>query len=181
MVADSRTAEFNREYDALMRRFLTLLSFAAYLIAEILATEALATLIGWPGVLLLAAVTFVAGMVVMRRAGSAAFTALRRASTVPATTAAPAAREASVSVGDAGLLFLGGLLLVLPGVLADLAGVLLVVRPTRVLIRGALAVRAARWFGVNGFATTEYSTNQFAPGTGDVIEGEVIDRSDEGP
>ncbi len=147
-----------------MRKFVVLASLAAYLVAEIVATSWVASLIGWSGVLILAAVTFVLGMWAMRRAGTAAFTALRTASGVPASLNS----EVPIAVGDAGLHFLGGLILVLPGVLADVVGAILVFGPTRVLVRGAVAIRVVRWLGSNSRTSR-----------GDVIEGEVIDRCDD--
>ncbi len=147
-----------------MRRFVVLASLAAYLVAEIVATSWMASLIGWSGVLILAAVTFVIGMWAMRRAGTTAFTALRTASDTPASLSS----EVPIAVGDAGMQFLGGLILVLPGVLADLVGAILVFGPTRVLVRGAVAIRVVRWIGVNSRMSR-----------GDVIEGEVIDRSED--
>lgn len=160
MVQDSWT----HERPVLMRKFVVLASLAGYLVAEIVATTWVASLIGWSGVLILAAVTFVIGMWAMRSAGTAAFAALRTASSTPASLSA----EVPIAVGDAGLHFLGGLILVLPGVLADVVGAILVFGPTRVLVRGAVAIRVVRWLG-----------NNSPTSRGDVIEGEVIDRSDD--
>jgi len=117
-------------------------------------------------------------MIVMRRAGTAAFAALREAARrVPTLTASD-----PVSIGDASLMFLGGMLLVLPGVLADLAGLLLVFGPTRVVVRGLVAVWVLRWSGISRVkATNPVPTDQVRPGSGEVIQGEVVDRSDDPP
>ena len=135
---------------------------------------------GWIGVgwtLLAAMATSALGFLLLARQGMRALTDLRDR----ARTRQPAGRE----LGDAGLVAVGGLLMVLPGFLGDLLGLLCLLPLTRGLVRGLIArivvgrlpvamrppvrARSVRVEQVDGY-----------PGSGStratplVIEGEVV-------
>jgi UPF0716 protein FxsA len=135
---------------------------------------------GWIGVgwtLLATLATSALGWVLLARQGTRALTELRDR----ARDRRPSAR----AVGDAGLIAVGGLLMVLPGFLGDVVGLLCLLPPTRPLVRGLLArlfvsrlpahlrgpvrVRSARTEGVG-------PSPRPAPPEGRpmVIEGEVL-------
>jgi UPF0716 protein FxsA len=89
---------------------------------------------GWIGVgwtLLATMATSALGFLLLARQGMRALTDLRDR----ARTRQPAGRE----LGDAGLVGAGGLLMVLPGFLGDLLGLLCLLPLTRGLVRGLIA------------------------------------------
>jgi UPF0716 protein FxsA len=131
--------------------------------------------IGWTVLAMLA--TSALGFLLLARQGARALTELRDR----ARSRQPAGRE----LGDAGLVAVGGLLMLLPGFLGDLLGLLCLLPLTRGLVRGLIArivvgrlpvamrppvrARSVRVEQVDGF-----------PGSGStratplVIEGEVV-------
>jgi UPF0716 protein FxsA len=134
---------------------------------------------GWvgPGWTVLATLaTSALGGLLLARQGVRALTELRDR----ARSRQPAGR----ALGDAGLVAVGGLLMVLPGFLGDLAGLLCLLPVTRGLVRAALArlvvgrlpvalrppvrVRSARTEPVGGTATNGSTRAPL------VIEGEVL-------
>lgn len=153
--------------------FVLLASIICVPIAEIYLIVRVGGLIGlWPTVLLLLA-SSVAGALLLRHQGRAAMDAFRSAldqGRIPA-------REAF----DGALVIFGGALLLTPGFLTDLLGLLLLLPPTRDLFR-ALGTRLARSrikLGPNlggwGFATGNTRRDSKRP---DDIEGtaeEIVD------
>jgi UPF0716 protein FxsA len=149
-----------------LRTFLPL-GIAAWLVLEIWLLTVVAGAANGFVVFLLLLAGFVLGAVVIKRAGRRAFKnlneALRRGT-------------APDSGGGNGLLMLGGLLLMLPGLISDAVGLLLLIPP----VQKAVAHRAERTF--------ERKLRQAAPGTlgdafqqarmrrpdGKVVQGEVI-------
>ncbi|MGY1633234.1 FxsA family protein [Geodermatophilus sp. SYSU D01186] len=149
---------------------------------------------GWIGVgwtLLATVATSALGWVLLARQGTRALTELR--------DRARRRRPSGRALGDAGLIAVGGLLMVLPGFLGDLVGLLCLLPPTRFLVRGLLTrllasrlpvelrgpvhVRSRRAEGVPYAAGAGYAEG---PGYGTprggrplVIEGEVV--RDEAP
>ncbi len=128
---------------------------------ELLTAWAVASLIGWDAVLLIVIGSVLAGILVMRAAGRAAF-----------RTWNAAARTGTLPEGDPGrhaLMFLAGLLIAIPGLWTTLTGVLLLLPPVQALLRP----RFARWFGVQPgrVVVRRY-------GTGDVVQGTVISEPD---
>ncbi|MGY1705632.1 FxsA family protein [Geodermatophilus sp. SYSU D00697] len=132
---------------------------------------------GWIGVgwtLLAVLATSALGWALLARQGTRALAELR--------DQARERRPSGRALGDAGLVAVGGLLMVLPGFLGDLVGLLCLLPPTRFLVRGLLArvlanrlpvdlrgpvhVRSRRVSGVRPAPT---------PGRPLVIEGEVVD------
>ncbi|MBA3523841.1 MAG: FxsA family protein [Geodermatophilaceae bacterium] len=111
---------------------------------------------GWTILALLA--TSALGLWLLRREGSRALHAMREAS----ATGRPPHKE----IADGILIFFGGLLMILPGFLTDLLGLLCLFPPTRALIRRTLFALLLR----------RIPTAMFSPRWsrgGSVIEGEV--------
>ena len=131
--------------------------------------------IGWTVLAMLA--TSALGFVLLARQGTRALTELRDR----ARSRQPAGRE----LGDAGLVAVGGLLMVLPGFLGDLLGLLCLLPLTRGLVRGLIArivvgrlpvalrppvrARSVRVEQVGG-----YPSSGSTRATPLVIEGEVV-------
>jgi len=148
-----------------------LVGFVALVIAEIYvivlvahATSAIATV-------LLLLVTSVAGGALVRREGARAW---RRAAQSVEQGKAP-----GKEVADAALILVGGALLVPPGFITDVVGLLLVLPFTRAVFRGALGAvlirRVTRRVHVQRGGTTRHPRPRPGP-NGNVVEGEVVDR-----
>jgi UPF0716 protein FxsA len=138
---------------------------------------------GWIGVgwtLLATLATSALGWALLARQGTRALTELRER--------ARERRPSGRALGDAGLIAVGGLLMVLPGFLGDVVGLLCLLPPTRFLVRGALGrvlvtrlpaelrgpvrVRSRRAEGVpyaDGVPSTEPRAGRPL-----VIEGEIV-------
>jgi UPF0716 protein FxsA len=133
--------------------------------------------IGWTVLAMLA--TSALGFLLLARQGVRALTELRDR----ARSRQPAGRE----LGDAGLVAVGGLLMVLPGFLGDLLGLLCLLPLTRGLVRGLIArivvgrlpvamrppVRA-RSVRVEQVGGSPWSGSSSTRATPLVIEGEVV-------
>jgi UPF0716 protein FxsA len=120
---------------------------------------------GWVFVLIVAE-TF-GGALVLRRAGRTAVAAFRQTASVP--FGAPVPGQQPGVVGNAVLAGAGGVLLILPGLISDVLGLLCLFPPTRRLLR-TLFVRVVR-------SRLERAVRA-AGGTvivGDVVDGEVVD------
>jgi len=100
-------------------------------VAELLVVIGVAETIGVLYTILLLLVSWPLGSWVLRSQGAAAW---RRLSAAVAEGRSPG-RE----VLDGALVLIGGLLLIIPGFIADALGVLALLPPTRSLLRGALA------------------------------------------
>jgi UPF0716 protein FxsA len=92
--------------------------------AELALVLVIAALLGWPVTLILLLATSVAGMALLRRAGRADIAALRPAA------AANAAAGSFMAEGRLHLV-LAGILLLFPGFITDLLGVLTLIGPLR--------------------------------------------------
>ncbi len=104
---------------------------ALAIVAELVVFVAVAAWIGLGWTLLAMLATSALGCVLLARQGVRALTELRDR----ARSRQPAGRE----LGDAGLVALGGLLMVLPGFLGDVLGLLCLLPLTRGLVRGLVA------------------------------------------
>jgi UPF0716 protein FxsA len=91
------------------------------------------------------------GSVLMRSQGRAVWRRFNEA----LSAGRPPARE----VLDGGLVILGGAFLLTPGFVTDVFGLILLLPPTRALVRGALVRRFSRRFFVS-------RRDRYAPGTG---------------
>lgn len=105
-----------------------------YLVVEIVALVALGSVIGFGWTLVVLLVGSLLGLWLARREGVRAAQAL--------ATAVGERRVAHSEVTDGLLVAAGGVLLFVPGLVTDLAGLLLLLPPTRALVRRRL-VRAA--------------------------------------
>lgn len=137
-----------------MRISYTLL-FAIYVAVEALLLVLVASVLGTPALIGLLVAGFLLGLLVMRIAGMSAFAAMadpqRRAASFGVTTAdgreqvvigaQPSTADverAARKVGSSSLLFVAGLLLATPGILSDVAGLVLLLPPVRRGITGRM-------------------------------------------
>jgi UPF0716 protein FxsA len=151
------------------------LAAALVILAELVVFVLVANWIGVGWTILAALATSALGVVLLGRQGTKALADLRER----ARTRRSPGRE----LGDAGLVAAGGVLMVLPGFLGDLVGLLCLLPVTRGLVRGVLTrlvlvrlpdsmrgpvrVESVRTAGVSGPATYE-------PVQPLVIEGEIV-------
>ncbi|MCW2683027.1 MAG: FxsA cytoplasmic rane protein [Blastococcus sp.] len=150
-------------------------------LAELVVFVLVANWIGVGATILATLATSAIGWALLARQGMRALAELRER----ARTRQPAGRE----VGNAGLIAAGGLLMVLPGFVGDVVGLLCLLPGTRTLLRRALAAvllsrlpdrlrgpvrtRAVR---VEGFPGSGSGSTRATPL---VIEGEVLPRATE--
>jgi UPF0716 protein FxsA len=150
---------------------------ALLVLAELIVFVLVANWIGVGGTILAALATSVIGWALLARQGTRALAELRQR----AGSRQPPGRE----LGNAGLIAAGGLLMVLPGFVGDLVGLLCLLPGTRTLVRRALAsvllsrlpdrfrgpvhARSVRVEQVGGFPGRGGT-----PSTPLVIEGEVL-------
>jgi UPF0716 protein FxsA len=122
---------------------------------------------GWQTLLLLVADSLL-GAWLLRREGRRTWRAFR--------LALDERRVPAREVADGVLVLVGGTLLITPGFLSDVIGLLLLLPPTRAAIRPALTRFVAARFGLGGLV----GRSRPAPGVPGVVDGEVVDR-DPGP
>jgi UPF0716 protein FxsA len=150
-------------------------------LAEVVVLVLVASWIGVGWTVLAALATTALGWVLLARQGTRALAELRER--------ARERRPPGRAMGDAGLIAVGGVLMVLPGFLGDVVGLLCLLPPTRFLVRGLLGrtvasrlpvglrgpvrVRSARAEGPLG---GPFGSGAHASGFGRplVIEGEVV-------
>ena len=144
-------------------------------LAEVVVFVLVAGWIGAGATVLLALATSVLGWVLLARQGTRALGELRESAR---TRRAGAGRE----LGDAGLVAAGGVLMVLPGFIGDVLGLLCLLPGTRSLVRAALGrlivsrlpVGMRPPVRVDSVRTAEMPPRQHAPTAPLVIEGEVL-------
>lgn len=129
-----------------------------YLVVEIVALVAVGSWLGLGWTLLLLLAGTVVGAWIARREGVRATAAL--------STALRDRRVAHRELTDGLLVAVGGLLILLPGFVSDLAGLLLVLPPTRAVVRGRLVRAAER--RTPGLRTARIRS------TGAVVDGQVV-------
>ncbi|MGH8867383.1 MAG: FxsA family protein, partial [Actinomycetes bacterium] len=117
-------------------RLVLVVAFIAVPLAEISLIVATGRAIGVPETILLLLAVSVLGAWLMKREGLRAWQALQ--------TAATSGRLPDTELADAALVLVGGTLLLTPGVLTDVAGLLLIVPLTRPVARRALVAVASR-------------------------------------
>jgi UPF0716 protein FxsA len=148
-----------------------------YLVVEIVALVAVGSWLGLAWTLLLLLAGTIVGAWLARREGVRAMTAL--------SAAARERRVAHVETTDGLLVAVGGLLILLPGFVSDVAGLLLVLPPTRALVRHRIVRAAERQSPVLRTARIRSEgpvvDGGVAPGPGPrsgggrVIEGSVVE------
>lgn len=104
-------------------------------IAEIWVIVQVGQAIGAPATLLLLLASALLGGWLLRREGAKTWRAF--------TSALTERRPPAVEAVDGVLVLIGGLLMMLPGFVSDVVGLLLVLPPTRRLVRGAVLLRLA--------------------------------------
>ena len=165
---------------------------AVYIGLEWLFASWVAGLIGWTWVIALELGLLALGLVVMRRAGMAAFRSLRPTTVDGVTVVSPASQEAMQQVGrdmgDAGSLFVAGALIALPGLVTSLIGLVLLVPPLRRAASRSTAAavrrraqRAGVVFGatstVNGVTVVRgdvVGDDSARPIAGEILSGEIV-------
>ncbi|PVD00359.1 hypothetical protein DBP19_02530 [Streptomyces sp. CS090A] len=160
------------------RRFLPL-ALAAWLVLEIWLLTVVASAAGGLTVLLLLVAGAVLGTVVIKRAGRRAFKnlteTLQQMPGQPGATEAPQVTGGKASQGN-GLLMLGGLLLLIPGLISDAAGLLLLIPPVRTAIsrRAERSLeRRMRAASPDSLSDAFQQARMHRP-DGKVVQGEVI-------
>ena len=130
-----------------------------YLVVEIVALVALASWIGVGYTLLVLLAGSVVGLWLARREGLRAVRAMAEA--------ARDHRVAHVELTDGLLVAMGGLLLLVPGLVTDVAGLLLLLSPTRSLVRRRMVREAERRAPVLRTARIR--------GDGSIVDGSIVD------
>lgn len=167
---------------ATRRRFPVWLLVAAFVLvplAEIYLLIQVGQVIGpWWTILLLIAASIVGGWLV-KREGGRAWEALR--------VALSAGRMPSRELADGALILIGGTLMLTPGFLSDIVGLVFVLPFTRPLARGVLTrAVTARLLGSSGAAFRPDAprpgdARRPGPGSGPVVRGDVVDGGPDGP
>ncbi|MBT0568134.1 FxsA family protein [Williamsia sp. CHRR-6] len=138
-----------------------LFAFLTYVVVEIGAFIGLVYGIGFWWTVVATAAAFVIGLILLRRQGARVFTEVR--------AAAEGRTDSLRPITDTALLAVAVFLLFIPGLVSTVLGIVLMLRPTRAVLRPVVTrVGAAR------IATT---VGRFTPasGWGTVVEGEVVD------
>lgn len=139
-------------------------------IAEILVIRAVAGLIGGGPTFLLLVATSVLGAWCIAHEGRRTWRALG--------DAVRAGRPPERELADSVLVVVGGLLLLLPGFVSDVLGLVLVLPFTRVLVRGLVTPFIGRHLlvtGQRGAGRSPVDRGQASAAGTEVIEGEIID------
>ncbi|MGW7306702.1 FxsA family membrane protein [Streptomyces sp. NPDC054835] len=161
------------------RTFLPL-AIAAWLVLEIWLLTVVANAAGGLTVLLLLVGGAVLGATVIKRAGRRAFANLtgtfQKAQEAARTGAVPTEADRTGAEDRNGFLMLGGLLLMIPGLLSDAAGLLLLIPPVRSAL-GRYAEKAVeRRMGAapQGSLQDAFQQARIHRPDGKVVQGEVI-------
>ncbi|MGW7432510.1 FxsA family membrane protein [Streptomyces sp. NPDC054861] len=170
------------------RTFLPL-ALAAWLALEIWLLTVVAGAAGGLTVLALLVGGAVLGAVVIKRAGRRAFKNLtetfERAQAAARSGAAPTEQDRVGAEDRNGFLMLGGLLLMLPGLISDVAGLLLLVPPVRSLLGryAESAVERRMNAAPAGSLQDAFQQARMRRPDGKVVQGEVIrdDAPQDGP
>ncbi|MFF1464650.1 FxsA family membrane protein [Streptomyces sp. NPDC058330] len=171
------TPPTNRPRRSRARSFLPL-ALAAWLVLEIWLLTLVAGAANGFTVLLLLVAGAVLGAVVIKRAGRRAFRNLTETlQQMPGQPGAPATgKPAATGSKGNGFLMLGGVLLMIPGMISDVAGLLLLLPPVRSML-GRYAERSLerrmRVVAPGGFSDAFQQARMRRP-DGKVVQGEVI-------
>ncbi|MFA7265986.1 MAG: FxsA family protein [Candidatus Nanopelagicales bacterium] len=147
--------------------------FVAYVVVELLVAIWIASLVGWLMVIGLTIAGFVLGILVFSSAGTQAATAMREAS---ATGQAPEGGVASSATR-----FVAGILIMVPGFVTDIVGLLLLIPPIGKLARRLGVLGFTRWArkqNMSVVTTNIDGTTVTRVVPGDVVVGDVIRRED---
>ena len=147
-----------------MRRFLTITALLLLPLAEVYVAAVLVRSFGGGTVLIVAALVFGFGIAMVRRAGGHWADAVRRAQGDPTYFENQFTRDFS----SATLLMAGGVLMIIPGFITAILGLLLVIPWTRQLIARPLAPSLDKFTTKRGYERIT------------IIEGETVTRYEEG-
>ncbi|MFG3349017.1 FxsA family membrane protein [Streptomyces sp. NPDC048018] len=169
------------------RTFLPL-GLAAWLVLEIWLLTVVANAVGGLGVFLLLLAGAVLGGAVIKRAGRRAFANLtgtfQRAQEAAQRGEVPSAEDRAGAEDRNGFLMLGGLLLMLPGLLSDAAGLLLLIPQVRTAVGkyAEKAVERRMSAAPPGSLQDAFQQARMHRPDGKVVQGEVIrDEAPQGP
>lgn len=169
----------NRPRRSRARRFLPL-ALAAWLVLEIWLLTVVASAAGGLTVLLLLLAGAVLGIVVIKRAGRRAFKNLTETlQQMPGQPGAPEAPQGAPGGSGGkgnGLLMLGGLMLLIPGLISDAAGLLLLVPPVRTMIgrRAERSLERRMRAASPGSLSDAFQQARMHRPDGKVVQGEVV-------
>ena len=141
------------------------LLFLVYLVVEIAALVALAHAVGVLWTVVIVVVVWIVGLRLVRSQGRRALEGLAAASR--------GERAPGGALADSGLVAVGSLLMFIPGLVTSVLAALLLLPPTRFLMRPLAALLASRRLGMLSTATTVFGRGR--PGDPEVIDGEVVD------
>ncbi|MFJ3232968.1 FxsA family membrane protein [Streptomyces sp. NPDC086787] len=163
-----------------LRRYLPL-GVAAWLVLEIWLLTLVAGAAGGFTVFLLLLAGFVAGSVVIKRAGRRAFQNLNEA--LQRGGSPDSGGDAPESGRGNGLLMLGGLLLMIPGLLSDAAGLLLLIPPVQKAVSRSAERAFDRRLGgaAPGTVGDAFQQARIHRPDGKIVQGEVIRHDREEP
>ena len=137
----------------------------AYLAIEIGAFVALVHFLGFGWAVLITLAAVVAGFLLLQQQGRKVFAELRRASRNEVDPRGP--------LTDNALLAAASLLMVIPGVVSTVVGLILLVPPVRRVMRPVVAATGARRFAATMDRAGIYASGMYVGGT--VIDGTVVD------
>lgn len=140
-----------------------LLGTLGFAVAEVWVFVQAAHAIGWWTVVLLVA-TAALGSWLLQREGSRTWAALQ--------TSLRTGEQPSRAMADAILVLIGGVLLILPGFISDVVGLLLLLPFTRPVARAGLLAVTPRWASRHGVTTMTSSGTT-------IIQGETVDDQEE--
>lgn len=161
-----------------------LLLGALYVVLEWFVASWLASYIGWLGVVVVVLLLVIVGSAVMRRAGTAAFRSLRPVE-VDGMSVAPTMNQQTVEqvgrdMGDAGALFVAGLLIAIPGIVTSVVGLVLLVPPVRRWARRVVARTVRRRAEAAGLVVDGRTTTMRTTVAGDVVREDTVVHEDFG-
>jgi len=148
------------------------LAFVLYVVLEVALFVLAVRWLGGAVLFLWVLATAALGVILVRREGVRAMETVR--------AAVRERRAPEPAVPDRGMVATGGLLLMLPGLLTDLLGLVMVIPATRPLARRSLTLLGTALLGRMGGATVvRSSTPRPKPAVGPVVRGEVLDSRDD--
>ena len=149
-------------------RIWLVLAFIVVPIIELAVLIQVGEVVGLGPTLLLVVLVSMVGAWLVRREGARAWRRFREA--------LQRARVPTTEVVDGALVLFAGALLLTPGFVTDVLGLLLLAPPTRAIASGALRHRAGRSLLVGVVGGTSNRTAPKSPPTrGDVVDAEVLD------